>query len=83
MELWPIIAILVAALLVVFLWGLFISKKRKMDPISKWQTLGGIVGMLIGIGLAELGVWEYPVAFIAWMLGMAAGAVFGKFCVKK
>lgn len=51
--------------------------KRPLEPMSVGMAAGGIIGVAIGILLVELAGFEYPLPFIIWLLGMAAGQIIG------
>ena len=59
--------------------GIYVARKRrqKIDPMSAGMTIGGIAGMVNGVALVELWGYDYPLPFVTWMLGMAAGTIAG------
>lgn len=75
------ILILVAVLLVVLALVMYFMR-RKLRPMDISMALGGAVGALAGIALVELWGYEYPVPFILWMLGMAAGQLVAWFSTR-
>ncbi len=69
------IVILLALLFVL----IYRKKEKKLKPMSKGSVIGGIIGMLAGIALVEFWGYDYPLPFILFLLGMAAGQVVGYF----
>jgi uncharacterized membrane protein len=78
---WILIAILVL-LLVVF--GVFLLYRKKIEAGEVEQpryllggAIGGIIGSFVGIALVVFAGYSYPLPFILFLLGMAAGQLVG------
>ncbi len=66
--------VILLALVFVFVYR---KKQKKMNPMEKGSAIGGIIGVLIGIALVEFWGYDYPLPFILFLLGMAAGNAIG------
>ena len=69
-------------LLVVFGVFLLYWKKNKAGEAKQPRYLlggaiGGIIGAVVGIALVEFAGYSYPLPFILFLLGMAAGQLVG------
>lgn len=67
--------VILLALIFVFIYRK--GQKKMLKPMEKGSAIGGIIGMLAGIALVEFWGYDYPVPFILFLLGMAAGQVIG------
>ena len=78
---WILIAILV---LILVLFGVFLLYRKKIKAGEAKQpryllggAIGGIIGSVVGIALVEFAGYSYPLPFILFLLGMAAGQLVG------
>ena len=72
-----IILAIVILLALVFVFIYREKKKKALKPMEKGSAIGGIIGMLSGIVLVEFFGYDYPLPFILFLLGMAAGQLIG------
>ena len=77
---WAIPSILI---LLVLGLAVFLKRGMKLTPMHRWQAMGGIVGMLVGIGFVEFAGYPYPVPFITWLFGMSAGTLYGNYLKRR
>ncbi len=72
-----IILAIVILLALVFVFIYMRKKKKALKPMEKGGAIGGIIGMLSGIVLVEFFGYDYPLPFILFLLGIAAGQAIG------
>jgi len=72
-----VILAIVILIALVFVFVYLRKKKKALRPMDKGGAIGGIVGVIAGIALVEFWGYDYPLPFILFLLGMAAGQAVG------